>query len=601
MGLIQWLTQRSLTPGEAAVDRRRKELVAPMFPILGFLNASWILWTGFSLGSVESDTKRAGGYVLIAAMAIFAGALLPAGLYVVATRKVSANLCQYPVLACAVAVLVNDVANLLQGAPSIVSVNVVLLDCLLLCACDDRFTTAVVVITAVWIPIRSVLEWEKIPGVAFCGPERFSAEYIDKVANSIVFRMIVLLVDFKFTRGFARSMHQQKAMVQASIEVTEVAAVHLSEYETDVTQTLLEGPDGERLPSGLREALLQLVANLALYRPFLPQSCLPGREDAAEATAAGESTMSDGCSGGVPSPGTTPRRQSMMPARRRQSGSQASGSDIGKPHGPGLAEIRNRNVSMLAVNSKNFLRSLRDSPGISDVRGLVHTEVEAFAGEVADGTGVVDIVSGDHMFANFNASRLCASHRLSAVRVAWAMAKGHASNARRTACVCGGSVLCGDFGTSEVRRFMLLGPTYNTMQALERVAANLFTVLVDQVIGADAEVEKHFLRILAERLCFAKRGPRPFLVWHLAGQRSVDNSPSEWMYELMRQAPDPYEDWNSRLLVWLNFGAPLDDGDIGDAMPVLPTAGMTRAREQSYLTEATVVGDTLAFHTSMRP
>eukprot|EP01065_Artemidia_motanka_P048446 TRINITY_DN7796_c0_g3_i3.p2 TRINITY_DN7796_c0_g3~~TRINITY_DN7796_c0_g3_i3.p2 ORF type:complete len:245 (+),score=28.25 TRINITY_DN7796_c0_g3_i3:76-735(+) len=114
------------------------------------------------------------------------------------------------------------------------------------------------------------------------------------------------------------------------------------------------------------------------------------------------------------------------------------------------------------------------------------------------------------------------------------MAGSPRDGAHRTAAACSGGVLCGDFGTPDLRRFMVLGALLNTLINFERVSAQLGSVLVDECVGADADVGKHFFTALVERLCFAKRGEKPFLVWMVTGRRLAAGGNEEWMYELER-------------------------------------------------------------------
>eukprot|EP01065_Artemidia_motanka_P017101 TRINITY_DN20671_c0_g1_i1.p1 TRINITY_DN20671_c0_g1~~TRINITY_DN20671_c0_g1_i1.p1 ORF type:complete len:613 (+),score=72.90 TRINITY_DN20671_c0_g1_i1:54-1892(+) len=599
--LFRWIVQRALTPGEPPVDRTRKELAAPMFTILGFVASAWVVLMLLS-AQPESATKRAAYWINRVAVAVFAAALLPAGVYIVYTRKISKELCAYPVAVASLGVLLMDLAALLNREQSVFSLNVVVLDCLLLCGDSDGVTKCVVAWTLVWILVRSVLEWENVTGDdCFDNPPRFSSLYVQEILSSSCIRSVVLLADFRFTRGFANSMNTQRAMVEASIRLSELAAVRLSRYEADETKALLEGPDGEQLPPGLRTALLQLVANLAQYRPYLPQSCLGEDERASD----GRSHMPDEAD---------LRRRQTEQCASAEVDSFSEESSVGVPHqlsgswnqlgsvsSSFGSEVKMRNVSLVAVNSRSFLRAMQER--MLSTKSFVHGEIEAFAGEVAAERGVVDVVCGDHMAANFNASRISTTHKLSAARVAWMMVQGPPTSSRRsfsrlfpvdrTACACSGVLLSGDFGTTEVRRFMLIGSAFNTLQCLERVSAQLGVVLVDESVGADGDLSATFFTKLMERLCYAKRGPRPFLVWQLTGRREAGGGPEEWMYEMERQVPNPHESWNRLLKEWLDFGKPLAEEEVADA--TFAVSALTRPREQSHLIEATVAGAGVAF------
>eukprot|EP01065_Artemidia_motanka_P049363 TRINITY_DN8159_c0_g1_i1.p1 TRINITY_DN8159_c0_g1~~TRINITY_DN8159_c0_g1_i1.p1 ORF type:complete len:597 (+),score=83.01 TRINITY_DN8159_c0_g1_i1:922-2712(+) len=596
MGITQSLRQRAYLPAEPSVDRVRKDVVMPWF---GYVGGIMLVWC--SLRARTLATGGTGDVLTLMGVTLGGATLFSVFILVAITRRFSRSLCESTALLVCLAVVIADVGHLFDGVPTVAWYNVLVLDMMLLCNVSDASAKAAVCVTFVWLIVRATLQAEGV-GQDRCADTltRWSAAYALAIAAALTDSVLVLLVDFAATRGFAKSMHEQKAMVEASIQLSEAAAVLLSKYETEDTKTLLEGPDGERLPAGLREALLQLVQNLALYRPYLPQSCLPGsgldggaEEEELEPLRAASQTFTDVEDVVSPVCETASQRtaESELSLHRVASG--------GMLRGPVPADARWRRVTAVAVNSKSFLRIAED--GGAAVTAFIAGEVDAFVGAVAAERGVVDLVSGDHMFGNFNASRMCTTSKLGAARVAWNMhmnmtgSGSGRTRSRRTACTCGGSVLCGDFGTADTRRFMLIGSMFNTLQSLERVAAQLDVVLVDETISADADVGSSFFTMLVERLCYAKRGPRPFNLWQLSGTRGASVDPAEWMYELERRDHNPHESWNQRLADWLSGGRPFLESELRSSDE--PDCALTVLREQSRLIEATVVGGTVAFCT----
>eukprot|EP01065_Artemidia_motanka_P046605 TRINITY_DN709_c2_g2_i4.p1 TRINITY_DN709_c2_g2~~TRINITY_DN709_c2_g2_i4.p1 ORF type:complete len:348 (+),score=85.24 TRINITY_DN709_c2_g2_i4:68-1111(+) len=275
MGPLQWLQRVAWVPEDSSVDRVRKQVVVSCYTVIGAVLALWCVV--FAAADPDSEAQRRANTCKLAAAVCAAVFLLSASAHVIATKRVSRQVCEIPALVGAICTIVADAGYVLVTEPSIVYYNVLVLDGLLLCRASDAAPRIVVGVTALWIVVKSVLEVENVAGDD-CHTEiaRFSGRYFQEAAGAMTDGLLVLLVDFIATRGFAKSMHEQKAMVEASIQLSEAAAVLLSKYETEDTKTLLDGPDGGRLPAGLRQALLQLVTNLALYRPYLPQSCLPG-------------------------------------------------------------------------------------------------------------------------------------------------------------------------------------------------------------------------------------------------------------------------------------------------------------------------------------
>eukprot|EP01065_Artemidia_motanka_P052396 TRINITY_DN9454_c1_g1_i1.p1 TRINITY_DN9454_c1_g1~~TRINITY_DN9454_c1_g1_i1.p1 ORF type:complete len:654 (+),score=152.01 TRINITY_DN9454_c1_g1_i1:47-1963(+) len=623
MGLTQWFQERAHVDGEPSVDRNRKDVVVPLYSYVIMLTAPWSVGYLDAVLTLENGQDRNG--VLISWLAglstlfVFAASLV----YVLCTRRIPGALCEYSVTWAAFGIVIADFGMMLRGNPSFAPLIVLIADCLLLCDCSDRSSRTVVAAGAIWTAVRGVLVVEGFHGDdCYSVPTRGSMKYIMSLAAEIAATVFVLVMDFKITRGFARSMRSQKALVEASVEVSEVAAVMLSRYDTEATRRLLEGSDAAGLPEGLRAALLQLAANLSQYRPYLPQSCLPDdggvrrdtsdRRSSEKSGGSWRSGRSHKTETGDGPPAVSPRSQERGSGESSSEGTRnhsnhsshslkqecaAKGASVSLH-----AAAKHRNVSLVAVNSSSFM-DVVSSGSTTDVTEHLAVGVDTFVCEVAACRGVVDLASGDHLFASFNASRICTTHKVSAARVAWAMTApaGGAAPAelpvyrrtKRTACAGAGSALCGDFGTAELRRFMILGPVMSTSLCLERVAAQLGTVLVDEAVGGDADATSAYFMVLVERLQYAKRGARPFLVWQLAGQRQARSEPHEWMYELEQQEVNPHDQWNARLKEWLHFGRPLSP-DVAAQRREAGTV-VTAVRKQSILLEANVVGGTVAF------
>eukprot|EP01065_Artemidia_motanka_P012863 TRINITY_DN170_c1_g1_i2.p1 TRINITY_DN170_c1_g1~~TRINITY_DN170_c1_g1_i2.p1 ORF type:complete len:623 (+),score=229.14 TRINITY_DN170_c1_g1_i2:87-1955(+) len=611
---IQRIARLTFVPGEPAIDRTRKELLVPMYCVLGTLQTIGLILTINVVLTMEGQTVKEQAAIVLSRLStcLSAGPMLAVSAHVFRTRRLTKEMCEYSAVAIAVAIVMLDCSLELRRLPNPFSfINVVVLDCLLVCSCRDSVAKGVIAITVAWMLAETVLWAEDEAGDrGFERPSRFSMSYFVWTAVGFGLQAAVFLIDFHFTRGFATSMKEQKGLVEASIRVSEAAAVLLSRYETEATRALLGGAGGEQLPPLLRSSLLQLVDNLAEYRPYLPHTCLPGSDD--------------GCTHSQPShdprdseepcvvlrvPDPTGRLSESGVSNEKRSDRSSSpelrlGGGQDRTSGAGLrrllsSEVCHRRVSLATVNSKNFLSSCGDRESAVSV---IHTDVTDFLGIVSAERGVVDLVSGDHMFAYFNASRMCTTHKVSAARVIWqTLSRRRGSlESRRTGAACSGSVVCGDFGTSEMRRFMVLGAAFNTLHGLERVASQLEAALVDEIIGSDADVTSFFFSVIVERLCFRKRCQTPFLLWQLTGTRGAAQG-DEWMYMLERQERNPHEEWNVAVHGWLHFGRPLTETELQGFPTPFDATPLTRPREQTFLQEAGVAGATVAFRTCCSP
>eukprot|EP01062_Namystynia_karyoxenos_P071527 TRINITY_DN670_c0_g1_i1.p1 TRINITY_DN670_c0_g1~~TRINITY_DN670_c0_g1_i1.p1 ORF type:complete len:1027 (+),score=176.82 TRINITY_DN670_c0_g1_i1:120-3200(+) len=418
-------------------------------------------------------------------------------------------------------------------------------------------------------------------------------------------------------------------------------AVHISQpllsLEEEMEQVAgmkLEAVNEQRPLSRLSEignmqrSFLQMVNNLREYRSYMPQSVLvdmsEGDEEGDLVDTEGDDTpVHEGCAAGpspllsaigspkrmatesLTEPNTNVRSDSTAGSERSggRNSNTSAGPDLrlsipaaeGKRLDPlklAAAETRSRRVTLLAANKHHWLRTVTQHP--AEVPGLISCFVSAFAGAVTAERGIVDLISGDHQFASFNAVRGCLSHRTSAVRCAWGiqspelMAQRSLSSPRvrtplqpsravsfsprrfsrmrlvepsppppprrceGTAAVCTGLATVGDFGTLEMRRFMLVGGLPCLLQVLERVAAQWRTeLIIDNGVYADAQTSWHCK--LRERVCFAKRGPDAFNLWQVVGEaaRADGGGHEEWMYELDNQTKNPFEEYNKALTMLL--------------------------------------------------
>eukprot|EP01065_Artemidia_motanka_P051328 TRINITY_DN9030_c0_g1_i3.p1 TRINITY_DN9030_c0_g1~~TRINITY_DN9030_c0_g1_i3.p1 ORF type:complete len:628 (+),score=129.42 TRINITY_DN9030_c0_g1_i3:55-1884(+) len=590
--VLQWLVRQAVVPGEPAVDRTRKELLVPTCFIVGVVTCIWFV--SVVLRPMPDDSKSrwmaAAGFRL--SFALFSATLIPVGVYIVRTKRITRALCEFTVVCCSIGIIIIEVsfAFFTADRTSVIGLNVLALDVLLLCSCSDAITRLVLFGTAFWIVVTAVLNQENVSGDScFDGPDRYTPYYFAKMSDMICVRFLVLFVDFKCTRGFARSMNEQKALVQASIDVTEAAVCLLSNYQTSEAAELLKGSDGQRLPKRLRTAMSRLVENLASYRAYLPQNCIP-RGSLEDASTVRDPEAEEGAA-------LVDYWDQVRSSTFADTSLSSSGDKL-LTGGVSQQLVRKKIVSVVTVNSKGFLQFVDEHASL--VAPHLQWAVDRFVGFVVGEGGVVDHVCGDHMSAAFNASRMCTTHRVSAARTGWNVTQPAQSPitvdaSASSACVCSGRVLCGDFGNADVRRFMLLGPTFNTLLCLERVSAQMNAVLVEHSVGADCDVDANFVVVLVEQLRFEKRGPAPLMLWKLAGTNHVKSDPHEWMYELAERPTNPHSAWNRSLSSWLRSEGSFDTSLLDAAPFPVNAQALSGQRSQSTLREAGVEGDSVVF------
>ena len=96
--------------------------------------------------------------------------------------------------------------------------------------------------------------------------------------------LMVFLIDFVATRGFARVILKEQASMQRTIATVQDIASLLAGYDVEKVAELLEEHGGE-LPDGMTEALHALEQNLRKYRPYLPAALFEEDEDGVQHTS----------------------------------------------------------------------------------------------------------------------------------------------------------------------------------------------------------------------------------------------------------------------------------------------------------------------------
>eukprot|EP00756_Hemistasia_phaeocysticola_P000653 Hpha_TRINITY_DN10477_c0_g1::TRINITY_DN10477_c0_g1_i1::g.193267::m.193267 len=108
-------------------------------------------------------------------------------------------------------------------------------------------------------------------------------------ATQLAYFAGVLLIDFYLTRGFASALRKQLHLIEASVTVSQTITEYLARYEVELAQKEVEGPAGDNLPAELRESFRSLLANLFVYRPYLPAALFAvDEEDAGSRSSSDE-------------------------------------------------------------------------------------------------------------------------------------------------------------------------------------------------------------------------------------------------------------------------------------------------------------------------
>eukprot|EP00756_Hemistasia_phaeocysticola_P021912 Hpha_TRINITY_DN15801_c4_g9::TRINITY_DN15801_c4_g9_i1::g.188230::m.188230 len=346
---------------------------------------------------------------------------------------------------------------------------------------------------------------------------------------------MVMLVDFHFTRGFAKGVRLQLKRVKSSVEVAAEIAAALARYDVDAAEHTLT----EDLPNELKQSFLQLLTNLRMYKAYLPHSVLVQEPEIAvpdeDASSCGTfSRVNTGISAS-PANSELHRIESSHSMFSNVSGgsSRVGSLDSGVLGGSAVSAVKKLNyaarrarVSLAAGNMIGYLKT-EDLAGVANAEWIA-SDVEAWCSAVADVKGVADLIGGDRRYASFNARQICGGHASAAVELLMSRGDGPWSG-----CVATGQAICGDFGSHSVLRFMVLGAVSSWLHPLERIAAQWRTKVLADGEAFSSSCYKWEGELLGAVLLH-KCGPVPRRLYKMTTpvRHAHDTVDEEWMYQL---------------------------------------------------------------------
>ena len=360
--------------------------------------------------------------------------------------------------------------------------------------------------------------------------------------------LMVFLIDFVATRGFARVILKEQASMQRTIATVQDIASLLAGYDVEQVAELLEEHGGE-LPDGMTAALRRLEQNLRVYKAYLPQTCLPFEVE----------------KGGF----AKDRSLSLSRAEKTSetSGEESSvssnlSSSVTKVFRPFICVqpicLSTVKSTLLTLNIKDTLHRLEeDSARFSDL----FTTVLLKTLQATDSRrGMVDVFVGDRIHCSFNASKQCASHATSALHAATLLIQTcmEVDTCGMNLGVASGKVLRGDMGCDVMRRFSMVGTLVRDVHGMERAGRMLgCDVVCNRLCFSDAECE-HDLRLLPCKVEVAQ-DCEPEVVAELVVPKHAPHAAAvdEWMYQI--GGKKHWEDYNQAVRKYLKGEVSADD------------------------------------------
>ena len=189
---------------------------------------------------------------------------------------------------CTLLVDMSSRAQLRSTWPAIV----LIVDFVLVMEVPAHHSTLLVCVTVLYLIVISVEESFRfglldLPGLMQVSDRRSYADEMTQCADipcarnttpALLAALMVFVVDFIATRGFARGLRKEQESMERTINTVQEIASLLAGYDVEQVAELLKVHGGD-LPEGMTEALRALEENLRKYRPYLPAALFEAEVD----------------------------------------------------------------------------------------------------------------------------------------------------------------------------------------------------------------------------------------------------------------------------------------------------------------------------------
>eukprot|EP01063_Lacrimia_lanifica_P018546 TRINITY_DN2544_c0_g5_i1.p1 TRINITY_DN2544_c0_g5~~TRINITY_DN2544_c0_g5_i1.p1 ORF type:complete len:648 (+),score=129.56 TRINITY_DN2544_c0_g5_i1:70-2013(+) len=425
---------------------------------------------------------------------------------------------------------------------------VVILDLMLVCNLPDGSTRLTGLCMALWLVVTSVESGYRfglydLPGLAPEDQRRRTTECasppcpVASWKEGMMMTVLVFLLDFSITRGFAIEVGAKRAALEESVDVARLLAQHLAAYDLDAADRCLQAG---KLPADMAAVFNDLLANLKTYRPFLPDSLFPGDD---------EGKVSDEEEDAPPSSRASDRKESEGSSCASDLAEEQHASRVGRRVSLSVqrpVSLEPKEVTLLCVHPHHDPSSKSDTPPVYDA-GFVggHTALlSAVFDAVKAHRGSLDYFHGERIYASFNAFGRAANHAVYAVSASSRVMDANVV----TAAVVTGTAHAGYLGTAAVRSPSIVGNLPVMLEQVLRCAVLVKEGVVCCRATAREARMQHPLRQLVHRclLGFEASGTVLYaLCEDLLNQSISNNGPQEWMYELGQNASAEWASYNA--------------------------------------------------------
>eukprot|EP01062_Namystynia_karyoxenos_P046173 TRINITY_DN3448_c0_g2_i1.p1 TRINITY_DN3448_c0_g2~~TRINITY_DN3448_c0_g2_i1.p1 ORF type:complete len:768 (+),score=143.87 TRINITY_DN3448_c0_g2_i1:93-2396(+) len=291
--LHQWLMRRAVREGDDEQTILCKQVVTSLHPWVGVMALA--IWVQSYMDGVVPAYLCALMIAVVASGGFF--------LYAIIFRHMPLWLLEYDLILANFALILADWANFSAFGTIRVWPMVILLMDILLLVGGRRWVQGVVLhSTAGWLFIVAVEESFRLRLLDIDGwtdSAEVEAQNRDRVdcadlpcalgpvaaGSAVVFFLLCLYLDFYATRGFAEGQRLERDRVMLMVRIAERVSACLVEFDLQAAEAVLSSSAAKGLTEELGGSFRDLLANLARYRPYLPQSCFERQDpDSSEFT-----------------------------------------------------------------------------------------------------------------------------------------------------------------------------------------------------------------------------------------------------------------------------------------------------------------------------
>ena len=325
----------------------------------------------------------------------------------------------------------------------------------------------------------------------------------------------------------------------------------LAQAMMDVAEMNLEGHDEAQVSlvsevSAMNVSFAKMVKNLVVYRQYLPQSVLCETDDDTDALTAH--------SNDTPRIGISSAR-SQHSVRSLKYSASASSSQLGAKVAQIIStRLKLNNITLAVLNVKGFHAIAKHTQPLSLVK--FHAEyVQRIAGDAKLFRGIIDEFRGDHVQVSFNALLSNPVHRFKSVEMCLKVVRtfdvrpGTSGvetenfNPRLNAALIGCRAMCGNMGSTGIKKFTLIAAGVSALSGIERWGSRWgLDVLVEGTVARDVELG-------FRHRCIAKVEMSD--IWTTSVHEvlgSIGNEgDAEWMYQAEVRDGCPYTSYNEAL------------------------------------------------------